>query len=164
MNADSQISGVGGELLGYNMFSYCFNNPVNLSDRDGKWPQFVKDAVKWVTKNIVKPIVNTVKKALSKVDKTYSSGINVSGTPSIFSFNAQGGITVDTKGNVAVQGSFSGGVTGGTPSASVTLYQSRTNAPNINKLEGVGYQLGGSVGFPVAGKQVALCSYSSNSS
>ena len=65
------------------------------------------------------------------------------------------GITVDTKGNVAVQGSFSGGVTGGTPSASVTLYQSRTNAPNINKLEGVGYQLGGSVGFPVAGFPLA---------
>lgn len=35
LNADGQISGVGGELLGYNMFSYCFNNPVNKSDADG---------------------------------------------------------------------------------------------------------------------------------
>ena len=46
MNADGQISEVGGELLGYNMFSYCFNNPVNKSDADGNWP-------KWATKVLI---------------------------------------------------------------------------------------------------------------
>lgn len=126
-----------------------------MTDPDGNWPQFIKNAVKWVTKNVIQPVTKAVKKALSKVNRTYSTGINVSGTPSIFCFNAQGGISVDTKGNVAVQGSFSGGVTGGTPSASITVYQSRTNAPNINKLEGLGYQLGGSGGTLVGGVPLA---------
>lgn len=79
----------------------------------------------------------------------------MSGSPRIYSFNAQVGISIDTKGNVAVQRAFSGGVTGGTPSASVTVYKSRTNAPNINKLEGLGYQLGGSAGVPVGGVPLA---------
>ena len=34
ISADGAISGVGGELLGYNMFAYCFNNPVNLNDTE----------------------------------------------------------------------------------------------------------------------------------
>ena len=53
INADSQISDVGGEILGYNMFAYCFNNPVNMSDSTGNWP-------KWATKLIVAVAVVTV--------------------------------------------------------------------------------------------------------
>ena len=167
ISADGKISSVGGDVNGYNLYVYCCNNPVNMTDPDGNWPQFIKNAAKWVTqnvikptakwvaKNVVKPVTNAVKKALSKVNKTYSTGVNISGTPSVFCFNAQGGISVDTKGNVAVQGSFSGGVTGGTPSASITVYQSKSNAPNINKLEGVGYQLGGSIGIPIGGVPIA---------
>ena len=36
------ISGDGQQLLGYNMYTYCFNNPVNLSDEDGNWPKWAK--------------------------------------------------------------------------------------------------------------------------
>ena len=43
INADSAISDVGGDVLGYNIFAYCMNDPVNLSDEDGNWP-------KWATK------------------------------------------------------------------------------------------------------------------
>ena len=43
INADNQIAGVGGEVLGYNIFAYCMNNPVNMSDPSGSWP-------KWATK------------------------------------------------------------------------------------------------------------------
>ena len=39
INADSQISGIGREILGYNQFAYCFNNPVNMSDLTGNWPK-----------------------------------------------------------------------------------------------------------------------------
>lgn len=46
INADGQISGVGGNLLGYNQFAYCFNNPVNMSDPAGNWPQFIRTFVK----------------------------------------------------------------------------------------------------------------------
>ena len=38
INADAQIAGVGGEILGYNMFAYCMNNPVNMCDPTGNWP------------------------------------------------------------------------------------------------------------------------------
>ena len=45
LNADSQVSGVDGDIRGYNLFSYCFNNPINLSDDSGSWPN-------WATKLI----------------------------------------------------------------------------------------------------------------
>ena len=40
LNADGQISGVGGDIRGYNLFAYCFNNPVNMSDPTGNWPSW----------------------------------------------------------------------------------------------------------------------------
>ena len=45
-SADSEIADIGEDMLGYNLFAYCQNNPVNMSDEDGNWP-------KWVTKVIV---------------------------------------------------------------------------------------------------------------
>ena len=45
ISADSGISGVGGDIRGYNMYSYCFNNPVNMSDPDGNWPKWVTNVV-----------------------------------------------------------------------------------------------------------------------
>ena len=39
MNADGEISGIGGNILGYNLFAYCFNNPINYSDPTGNWPK-----------------------------------------------------------------------------------------------------------------------------
>ena len=45
INADNQIAGVGGEVLGYNMFAYCMNNPVNMSDPSGNWPKWVGKAI-----------------------------------------------------------------------------------------------------------------------
>jgi len=43
INADGEMSDVGGDILGYNLFAYCMNNPVNMSDPSGNWP-------KWATK------------------------------------------------------------------------------------------------------------------
>lgn len=44
INGDDRVSSVGGSLLGYNPFAYCFNNPVNLSDPAGNWPK-LKQAI-----------------------------------------------------------------------------------------------------------------------
>ena len=141
----------GSTLLGYNLFSYCCNTPINGIDIDGNWPEWIKDAVKWVATNIVKPVVKYVQKVSSKRDSTYSLGLNVSGTPSAFMFNLQSGIAIDTKGNVAIQDSQAGGLTGGDPGISVSVFLTGTNAPNIDKLEGPGYQIGGSFVVPVEG-------------
>lgn len=43
INTDSVIAGTGGSIQGYNMFAYCFNNPVNMSDPSGNWPKWVKE-------------------------------------------------------------------------------------------------------------------------
>ena len=80
----------------------------------------------------------------------------MSGTPSAWIFNGQIGVSMDTKGNVAIQASGGGGITGGNPSISITRYQSATNAPSINELNGTGYQIGGSAIIPVDGVPVAV--------
>jgi RHS repeat-associated protein len=38
INADGEMSSVGGDIRGYNLYAYCFNNPVNMSDPTGCWP------------------------------------------------------------------------------------------------------------------------------
>ena len=45
INADGQISGIGGDIVGNNMFAYCMNNPVNMSDPSGNWPRWITAAV-----------------------------------------------------------------------------------------------------------------------
>ena len=42
INADEQIADVGGDIRGYNLYAYCFNNPVNAIDSNGEWPDWVK--------------------------------------------------------------------------------------------------------------------------
>ena len=147
---------MGGNLSGYNLFAYCFNNPVNMDDYCGNWPEWAKNAVKWVSTNIVKPIVKAAQRVLSKVDLTYSTGVNVSGTPSGWIFNGQVGVSADTKGNVAVQASGGGGLTTASPGISMTSFKSVTNASSIDKLEGPYYQIGGSVAAPVEGVPLAI--------
>ena len=60
INADGVMSTVGGDICGYNLFAYCFNNPVNMIDSSGRWPQWIEDVVDWVDDNIVQPVVGFV--------------------------------------------------------------------------------------------------------
>ena len=41
ISADSLIASAGSSVQGHNLFAYCFNNPVNMSDSSGYWPFFV---------------------------------------------------------------------------------------------------------------------------
>ena len=56
INADSIIADVGDLIQGYNVFAYCFNNPVNMRDLSGNWPQWIEAATEWVDSNIVQPV------------------------------------------------------------------------------------------------------------
>ena len=49
INADGEMSDVGGNLIGSNLFAYCFNNPVNMIDPIGNWPKWVTGALNVVS-------------------------------------------------------------------------------------------------------------------
>ena len=44
LNADGELAGVGSSTLGYDVFLYCFNNPINLDDQAGNWPKWATGA------------------------------------------------------------------------------------------------------------------------
>ncbi len=154
-SADSVVAGVGQEPLGYNMFAYCMNNPINMSDADGNWPKWVTDVKNKVintwnsAKKTISNIVDSIEKTVSNIKMSSSNGLLITGTVGCWSFNGQVGISTDTKGNVVAQGSYSGGITatsGDRPSFSLAIatYHSVTNAPDVNLMTGKGYQIGGS--------------------
>ena len=40
ISPDSVMSGVTGSLNGFNLYVYCFNNPINMTDAQGNWPKW----------------------------------------------------------------------------------------------------------------------------
>ena len=156
INADGVISGIGNNILGNNQFAYCFNNPVNMTDSTGNWPQWFKNAVKFAAKTFTKPAVDTVEKVISSVDLTCSTGLNLGVNACAAIINGQIGVSVDTKGNVAIQASYDNGFSAGTSGAALTNYLTITNAPNIDKLLGEYRQVGGSACVPVEGVPIAV--------
>ena len=129
----------------------CFEKIGIIDDIDGiNGELIVKNTVKSFAKGIM-PLIKNAQDILEDIDYTKTIGICISGSPSIWYFGYSLGISFDTKGNVAVQQTVAGGVTTGTPGVSATLFQMNTNAPNVDKLLGQGYQVGGSIGVPVYG-------------
>ena len=55
-------------MQGYNMFAYCFNNPVNMSDCFGAWPQWLEDATEWISEKIIKPVIETFEDIVEDID------------------------------------------------------------------------------------------------
>ena len=57
------MSGASGSLQGSNLYVYCFNNPVNMTDQAGSWPSWnniktgLVDIGNWVHNSIITPIV-----------------------------------------------------------------------------------------------------------
>ena len=49
INADGELAGTGGDVRGYNLFVYSFNNPVNMEDPTGQWPKWLKGALNVVS-------------------------------------------------------------------------------------------------------------------
>ena len=73
INADNVISYAGNSLLGCNVFAYCFNNPVNLSDDSAHWPKLSPKTVLSAFSTLVKVAVTvavSIKSAISTSRKT----------------------------------------------------------------------------------------------
>ena len=138
INADSITDG-GAGVLGYNLFIYAANNPINNSDLTGQW--IIKNAIKWLTENVLAPVTNFIKKTTSKINGTRTTGFSAnaaSGVGVAVSF----GVTTDNKGNIGFVATSGG--TGGTPAAGVSVFKSATTAPDIYKQAGPAYPTGGS--------------------
>lgn len=61
INMDTSISNAGKYIAGYNLFAYCINNPVNMSDHSGEWPKWIQKGIR-VARNIAKNIAKKLPK------------------------------------------------------------------------------------------------------
>ena len=68
INADGEMSGVGGNLIGYNLYAYGFNNPISMYDPTGEWPW-----LNW----IVDFVVNIVDAILCSIETQVGVGIGI---------------------------------------------------------------------------------------
>ena len=100
---DADILAVGQEeLMNYNLYSYCFNNPVMYTDGNGNWPS-------WLTKVIVGTAVIAAAVAVSVATAGAASGTVVAAVHCVASGAAYGAITGAATG--AVTGAASGALT-----------------------------------------------------
>ena len=135
INADNQIAGVGGEVLGYNMFAYCMNNPVNMSDPSGSWPKWATKLVAAVAIVAVVAVVAAVTVATAGAGTaiaavavgaakgaaigfavgaaTGAAGGAISHRISTGSWDGAGEAALNGMANGALSGAVSGAITGG---------------------------------------------------
>jgi RHS repeat-associated protein len=115
LNIDKAISASGRNVHGYNLYAYCFNNPVNFNDEEGEWPKWVEKAAKIASVVVAVAAVVTTVVAVS----AFTAG---TGTPTavygatVFLGAAlsgiNGGVANEAKGNSYANG-YLGGATGG---------------------------------------------------
>lgn len=122
-------------MLSYNLFAYCFNNPVTLSDDAGSWPNWLKKAAAAVAVVAVVTVVAAVTvatagagSAIAAVAVGAAKGAAVGMVSGALSGAAGGAIghrlktgswdgagqaALDGMGNGALSGAITGAITGG---------------------------------------------------
>ena len=149
-------------VLKLNTYIYVANNPVNNSDASGHW--IFKDAIKWFAKNVTQPIVEGVESLLKDVNFTLSIGFVGSFSLGFWAYSGQIGVSMDARGNFAIQATGSVALTTGTPGVSGGVYVFATNAPNIDNLEDEALGIGGSVscGYMLGGEVNIIPDYAND--
>ena len=145
ISADGQIAGVGGDVSGYDLYEYCFNNPVNMYDSTGNWPNWAKKLVAAVAVVAVVAVVAAVTvatagagSAIAAVAVGAAKGAAIGFVAGAASGAAIGYATtgtlegtLDGMADGALSGSISGAITGG-----VNGYSNYSSAANFLKSNG----------------------------
>lgn len=140
------------------MFCYCLNNPVNNAYYMGNKAITIRgysvDSQKWAAATIKYGTIGAMNKLMSNPNLfavenedfgfTFSKGINASVSLVEAGINGQIGIAVDLKGNIAIQGSVSANLGLGSWGASISSYETITNAPSVDYHNGYSFDVGGS--------------------
>ena len=121
INADTQISGVGGEIIGCNMYAYGNNNPVNQYDPDGHWPKLLEKAAKVVA--VAAVVVTAV--AVVTVATVGTGGLALTAAGVAFGMacgGLVGGIANEAKGESFINGWIGGATSGFTQSVGTATF------------------------------------------
>lgn len=111
INVDNQMEGVGGDVLGYNLFTYCRNNPVNMSDASGHRAKWLENAAKIVA--VAAVIVTAV--VLVSVATAGTGGLALAAAGVAFGTacgGIVGGIANEKKGESFINGWLGGAANG----------------------------------------------------
>ena len=156
INADGFVT-TGQGVMSYNMYSYCQNNPVMFSDKNGMCSKFLGFLWKIDCKN---PNCSTSRKyinrtpgfleeTLTKLTRpredgaTFSVGGSFGSTVGGNMLGKSGVLSVDSSYNYALQETTSTGVATG-EGVSFGLVLTYTNASNVQDLSGYSESTGGS--------------------
>ena len=138
INADSVLPDAGDDALGYNLFTYCRNNPVNLTDPNGNWPS-------WATKLIIGTVVIAAAAVLT---------VATAGTGTALACFAVGALKGAAIG--AAVGAATGAATG---AVSHRITTGSWEGAGMAALEGAadGYMMGAITGFVSGGLTSDVC-------
>ena len=81
VTADKILSNANGDLHGYNLYVYCFNNPLAYTDYTGEWPEWLDNIVNTWTENSF--VYNVLAK---NVTADFGVGIGMGGSIAIAGF------------------------------------------------------------------------------
>ena len=138
INADNQIAGVGSDFRGYNLFSYCFNNPINMGDPTGNWPKWIENVAKIASVVVAVTAVVVTVAAVSAFTAGTGSAAAVYGATILLGAalsGINGGVANEAKGN-----SYANGYLGGAIGGAIQATCSKTS---------IGTIVGGGVGVTV---------------
>ena len=115
INADRQTVGVNGNFIASNLFAYCLNSPVGMSDSTGNWPKWLEKTVKAVSIAVLVAAVVVTVAVVSAYSAGTASAAAVYGASILLSAAISGisaGVANEKKGN-SYRNGYIGGSTGG---------------------------------------------------
>jgi RHS repeat-associated protein len=88
INADGVMPATASDTLGYNLFIYCFSNPVNMTDSNGNWPRLIEEigsrlshAIRIIGRIAVSPFKAMAIEVGAGIGIGANASVNISGVP-----------------------------------------------------------------------------------